>query len=215
MGLQGEHLEALKQQASQHVWPQSTQHDQTAAKKAQLIQQLQDMGMQGEHLEALKEQAKGQQQLTQATNKTKLKTQFSQQATYWQRQLVTRKQEMEWYRAALERAEVACQEAVAALEAAEESLKSLVLEEDGAGEQQLAPQVVAATAASVLEEGVGVLKALLQQEDWESVPAHMEESYNKYVRTQSQQGKQVLGTHKWYVTEHLLPATLEGILRTL
>ena len=33
MGLQGEHLEALKQQASQHVWPHSKQHDQTAAKR--------------------------------------------------------------------------------------------------------------------------------------------------------------------------------------
>ena len=86
---------------------------------------------------------------------------------------------------------------------------------DGSEDDTASPQIVAATAASTLQEGVEVLKTLLQQEDWEKVPEGLEHDYNAYVQTQAAQGKQYLGSHKWYITERLLPSKLEGILRTM
>ena len=118
----------------------------------------------------------------------------------------------------MEQAAAALGEATIALEAAEESLKNLVMEGkdmDTATGETITPEIVAATAASALEEGVGVLKTLLQQEDWESVPTALETEYAEYVQQQTKKGHQVLGTHKWYVTEKVLPTKLEGILKTL
>ena len=105
------------------------------------------MGMQGEHLESFKEQAKEQQQQTEAASKAKLETQPSQQATFWQKRVAARKQDVEWHKSAMEQAAAALGEATIALEAAEESLNNLVVEgedADAATGETITPESVAA-----------------------------------------------------------------------
>ena len=68
---------------------------------------------------------------------------------------------------------------------------------------------------TALTMGIGLLRGLLQKEDWETAPSGFEVEYRSYEQAQRAAGLEILGTHKWYITEKVMPAKLEAILSNM
>ena len=143
------------------------------ARAKQLLQELATLDIvQGDHLTALQQQFEAKQtlQTSKRANKVALRANLSAQASHWERLLREKEKTLASKQEQLATAQVVVDEAKLELEVREKTLAKIAEGEEQAATTETVVPAAAETAQAALVEGVGMLRLLMQQQDWETVP---------------------------------------------